>query len=82
MNQDKGDSGTRLQYTHSRLCSLETNCGVVLPSDIAHVQSDMSDVEPEMMDLLRDLARFRQILEDSYHQLEPCILVRYLFDLR
>lgn len=39
-------------------------------------------IEMEMIDLIRDLGRFRQVLQDCHDQLEPCILVRYLFDLR
>jgi len=79
--QDKGDTGTRLQYTYSRLCSLEKMCGVVFsPESVLHSMNS-AVIELEMIDLIRDLGRFRQVLQDCHDQLEPCILVRYLFDL-
>ena len=79
--QDKGDTGIRLQYTHSRLHSLEKMCGVRLPENLESLNMNLIQ-EPEMIGLLRDLGKFRQVLQDSHNQLEPCILVRYLFDLR
>lgn len=80
--QDKGDTGIRLQYTHSRLCSLEKNCGIELPKKFEDVINDSTVLENEMIDMLREIARFREVLQDCSEQLEPCILVRYLFDLR
>lgn len=79
--QDKGDTGIRLQYTHSRLHSLEKMCGVCLPDELESLNMNLVR-EPEMIGLLRDLGKLRQVLQDSHNQLEPCILVRYLFDLR
>lgn len=93
--QDKGDTAVRLHYTHSRLFSLERKCGVQLPNFDEGVDADqleelasevaalMSTAQPiELVQLIRDMARFRQVLHDSHDQLEACILVRYLFDLR
>jgi arginyl-tRNA synthetase len=79
--QDKGDTGIRLQYTHSRLHSLEKMCGVRLPDDLDSLDTSLIQ-EQELIDLMRDLGRFHQVLQDSYIHLEPCTLVRYLFDLR
>ena len=80
--QNKGDTGIRLQYTHCRLCSLEKNCGVQVPDSMDAIDTSVIRESAEMMDLIRDVARFRQVLQDSHDQLESCILVRYLFDLR
>jgi arginyl-tRNA synthetase len=79
--QDKGDTGIRLQYTHSRLHSLEKMCGVRLPDDLDSLDTSLIQ-EQDLIDLMRDLGRFHQVLQDSYIHLEPCTLVRYLFDLR
>ena len=57
-------------------------CGVVFsPESVLHSMNS-AVIELEMIDLIRDLGRFRQVLQDCHDQLEPCILVRYLFDLR
>jgi arginyl-tRNA synthetase len=55
--------------------------GVILPDDLHSLDTSLIQ-EQELIDLMRDLGRFHQVLQDSYNQLEPCILVRYLFDLR
>ncbi|KZS11150.1 putative Arginine--tRNA ligase, mitochondrial [Daphnia magna] len=78
--QDKGDTGIRLQYTHSRLHSLEKMCGVSLPEELLSLNTSLIQ-EPELINVMRDLGMFHQVLQDSYNQLEPCVLVRYLFDL-
>ncbi|XP_057379691.1 probable arginine--tRNA ligase, mitochondrial [Daphnia carinata] len=78
--QDKGDTGIRLQYTHSRLHSLEKMCGVSLPEELLSLNTNLIQ-EPELITVMRDLGMFHQVLQDSYNQLEPCVLVRYLFDL-
>lgn len=52
--QSKGDSGIRLQYSHSRLYSLEENCGVELPTDY-----DLSVLkEPEAIRLIIEISRY------------------------
>ncbi|PSN49729.1 putative arginine--tRNA ligase [Blattella germanica] len=35
--QVQGDTGVKLQYTHCRLCSLEKNCGVTLPTEFSEI---------------------------------------------
>lgn len=70
-----------MQYTHSRLHSLEKMCGVSLPEELLSLNTSLIQ-EPELINVMRDLGMFHQVLQDSYNQLEPCVLVRYLFDLR
>ena len=38
--------------------------------------------DSHLIGVVRDLARYQQILHETHLQLESCILVRYLFDLR
>ena len=79
--KSKGDTGIRLQYTHCRLSSLEKMCGIDLPQRLDDIDTYLLN-EPEMIDLARHLGRFQQVISDSRDVLEPCILVRYLFELR
>ncbi|XP_015833637.2 probable arginine--tRNA ligase, mitochondrial [Tribolium castaneum] len=75
--QVQGDTGVKLQYTHCRLYSLERNSGATRPKKV------IPEVlkEPEATALVREIARFHEILNRSNEQLEACILVTYLFRL-
>ncbi|XP_076031349.1 arginyl-tRNA synthetase, mitochondrial [Oratosquilla oratoria] len=73
--QAQGDTGVKLHYVHSRLCSLEQNCGVNF-----NLEADLSSItEPSALALIREIARFDEIVCGSLKELEPCILVNYLF---
>lgn len=74
----KGDTGVKLQYVHCRLTSLEENCGVSLPTDC--VPSLLR--EPIIAQLVVEIGRFDQAVIKSHRELEPCVLVNYLFGLR
>lgn len=71
---NKGDTGTFLQYTHSRLCSLEQNCGLQIPSDIT---MDFN----EAAELIKYLQNYPKACQECYDNLEPSILTKYLFKL-
>uniref|UniRef100_A0A1B6CFH1 Probable arginine--tRNA ligase, mitochondrial n=1 Tax=Clastoptera arizonana TaxID=38151 RepID=A0A1B6CFH1_9HEMI len=75
--QIDGDTGIKLQYTHCRLTSLEKNCGVSLPN---HCDPKLLQ-EPEALLLIQEIARFDDILLNSFNNLEACTLVKYLFQL-
>ncbi|CAG2101032.1 unnamed protein product [Medioppia subpectinata] len=75
-----GETGIALQYTHARLCSLETNCGVDIDYEFEPKVEALSDFEAKL--LMNRLSQFDEILIDSFESLEPSLLVRYLFDLR
>ncbi|XP_030762815.1 probable arginine--tRNA ligase, mitochondrial isoform X2 [Sitophilus oryzae] len=75
--QVKGDTGIKLQYTHCRLHSLEENCGV-LPAKSCNTSIL---IENEVVELIKELAKFQDVLHNSLEQLEACILVAYLFHL-
>lgn len=51
--QASGDTGSKLQYTHSRLCSLEENCGILLPKDV----NATILMEPIVFELIYELTR-------------------------
>lgn len=73
----KGDSGTRLQYSHCRLTSLEENSGAILAREC-----DPSLLRESCVDaLILALARFDEAVLKSFQTLEPCILTIYLFSL-
>ncbi|XP_035221485.1 probable arginine--tRNA ligase, mitochondrial isoform X2 [Stegodyphus dumicola] len=74
----KGDSGNSLQYCHARLNSIKEKCGFDLCKD-CELQSL---VEPEAISLIAHLAKFDEVIYKTYADLEPCILVHYLFLLR
>ncbi|XP_011498213.1 PREDICTED: probable arginine--tRNA ligase, mitochondrial [Ceratosolen solmsi marchali] len=73
----RGDSGIKLQYTHSRLASLEENSGATIASEC--IPSLLT--EPEAENLIYYIGIFDEALIKSYQKLEPYILVNYLFQL-
>ncbi|CAG9562949.1 unnamed protein product [Danaus chrysippus] len=75
--QSEGDSGIKLQYLHCRLWSLEQNCGVQLPET-----SEPEYLKEEIVgDVVNELARFEDVINQAYIENEACILVNYLFRL-
>uniref|UniRef100_A0A1Y1KMU0 Probable arginine--tRNA ligase, mitochondrial n=1 Tax=Photinus pyralis TaxID=7054 RepID=A0A1Y1KMU0_PHOPY len=75
--QVQGDSGAKLQYTHCRLCSLEENSGAV-PVQVC--KPEFLE-QPDVTALVRELARFPDVLHKAQSQMEACVLVTYLFHL-
>ncbi|KAL1517410.1 hypothetical protein ABEB36_001177 [Hypothenemus hampei] len=75
--QVKGDTGIKMQYTHCRLYSLEENCGTV-PAKLCN--SEILQ-ELEVTVLLKEMAKFQDVLRIANEQLEACVLVTYLFHL-
>ncbi|KAK2579032.1 hypothetical protein KPH14_002825 [Odynerus spinipes] len=72
-----GDTGVKLQYVHCRLVSLEENCGATFVPEC-----DPSLLkEPIAEDLVFIISKFDNAVLKSYQDLEPCILVTYLFQL-
>ncbi|XP_071535055.1 probable arginine--tRNA ligase, mitochondrial [Panulirus ornatus] len=75
--QSRGDTGVKLQYVHCRLVSLEENCGVKCNSHL----SVSCLTETPALNLVWEIARFDEVLVETYRELEPCILVNYLFKI-
>ena len=77
--QNSGNSGIKLQYSHSRLCNLlEVNSHIEIPQDLSLIDFELL-YEPEAIKLVLTLAQFDENLASSYNHLEPSILVKYLF---
>jgi len=73
----KGDTGVKLQYTHARLNSLLLNSEI----EVDPTCSTQVLVEQAALELVVLLAQWDEALADSYHQLEPCVIVQYMFNL-
>ncbi|KAJ8948768.1 hypothetical protein NQ318_017937 [Aromia moschata] len=73
--QVQGDTGIKLQYTYCRLHSLEKNSGAIAARECIPEILE----EPEALMLLKELAKFHDILYRANEQLEAHILVTYLF---
>ncbi|NXW58391.1 SYRM protein, partial [Eurystomus gularis] len=75
--QSRGDTGTFLQYTHARLCSLEQ----------MHGNEQLTDVnvaclqEPDAISVLQHLLRYDEVLYRSSQDLQPKHIVSYLLTL-
>ena len=68
----------KLQYTHARLCSLIDKCGdLVTSSDSCgdHLQESVA------VELTVLIAKYDEVLSQSYQSLEAVFLVKYLFQL-
>ncbi|XP_017081967.1 probable arginine--tRNA ligase, mitochondrial isoform X2 [Drosophila eugracilis] len=79
--QVNGDTGIKLQYTHCRLHSLLDNFKELDPDNIKPNWQHFAQEPADALDLLYELARFDQSIWHSKEQLEPCVLVNYLFGL-
>ncbi|XP_069177648.1 probable arginine--tRNA ligase, mitochondrial isoform X2 [Procambarus clarkii] len=75
--QSRGDTGVKLQYVHCRLVSLKENCD----TDYNPQANTSFLTEKQALTLIQDIARFDEVLVETYKELEPCILVNYLFML-
>nr|XP_031834584.1 probable arginine--tRNA ligase, mitochondrial [Nomia melanderi] len=73
----KGDSGIKMQYTHCRLSNLEHNSSARL---IKECDASLLK-EPEVDEIIVLISRFDEIILQSYQDLEPCVLVVYLYRL-
>ncbi|XP_076176986.1 arginyl-tRNA synthetase, mitochondrial [Ptiloglossa arizonensis] len=72
-----GDTGIKLQYTHCRLSTLEYSSGATLTREC-----DPSLLkEKEVDDLIILISKFDEVVLQSYEELEPYILTKYLFCL-
>ena len=80
--KSSGNSGIRLQYSHSRLNSLivENSAYQLTSEDLANLNVELLS-EPEAAQLILRLAQFDEALAETYKDLQPSILVRYLFAL-
>ncbi|CAI4053252.1 hypothetical protein SUVZ_15G2480 [Saccharomyces uvarum] len=74
----EGDTGPYLQYTHSRLRSLERSSSNITTDML--VKADFSSLdEPQLVELVRLLAQYPDILKRAFKTQEPATIITYLF---
>ena len=80
MTSFEGDTGPYLQYAHARLCSIFRKV------DFTHEQLASADFfllkdSPHAINLLRELARYPDMVLQTLKTLEPTTILTYLFKL-
>jgi arginyl-tRNA synthetase len=79
MTSFEGDTGPYLQYAHSRLCSIHRKAQIptsTLLTANLHLLS-----EPHATTLIRCLAQYPDVLQNTLKTLEPTTVVTYLFKM-
>lgn len=82
----EGDTGPYLQYAHARLCSIQRKAAesVNLASS-AELELEKADYsllsEPHAVNLVRCLAQYPDVLQQTLKTMEPTTLVTYLFKM-
>jgi len=86
VTQFEGKTGSYLQFTYARLCSLERINNI--PINISFIDEGNNDfidtsnlLEPEIQNLIFTLSKYSVILEKCLQDFEPVTLVNYVFDL-
>lgn len=79
MTSFEGDTGPYLQYAHSRLCSISRKAAIP-EKDI--LNADLSLLtETHATNLLRCLAQYPDVLQNTLRTLEPTTVVTWLFKM-
>lgn len=76
MLSSEGETGPYVQYTHARACSLIRNI------DASDENIDYSLLNDEAsMEVVRQLGKFEQVIQDAARKYEPSIVTRYVCSL-
>ncbi|KAJ9141800.1 Arginine--tRNA ligase, cytoplasmic [Pleurostoma richardsiae] len=79
MTSFEGDTGPYLQYAHTRICSIKKRAGL---SDEELATADMSLLtEPHSVNIVRLLAQWPDVLQNTLKTLEPTTVLTYLFKM-
>lgn len=79
MTSFEGDTGPYLQYAHARLCSIDRKANLS-PQDIQ--QADLSLLtESHAINVLRALASWPDVVQQTLKTLEPTTVLTYLFKM-
>lgn len=79
MTSFEGDTGPYLQYAHARLCSIRRKVGL---SDEELESADLSLLtEKHAVDLIRLLAQWPDVVQNTLKTLEPTTILTYLFKM-
>ncbi|BES93504.1 arginyl-tRNA synthetase 2, mitochondrial [Nesidiocoris tenuis] len=77
--QSTGDSGVKIQYTHSRLCSLEERFNFQ-PGSVDEID-EKSLNDPSVLPLVFQLARCDDVVSEATKKMESPLIVAHLFKL-
>lgn len=79
MTSFEGDTGPYLQYAHARLCFIQRKVGLthhqLLNADFSLLK------EPHAINLVRLLAKYPDVVNQTFRTLEPTTIITYLFRL-
>jgi arginyl-tRNA synthetase len=79
MTSFEGDTGPYLQYAHARLCSI-TRKAALSADEVA--SADLSVLtEAHAIDLVRVLAQWPDVVQNTLRTLEPTTIITYLFKM-
>lgn len=79
MTSFEGDTGPYLQYAHARLCSIGRKAGLT-SQEIE--SADLSLLtEPHAINLVRALASWPDVVQNTLKTLEPVTVLSYLFKM-
>lgn len=79
MTSFEGDTGPYLQYAHSRLCSIQRKAAIPL-EDLLNADLTLLS-ETHATNLIRCLAQYPDVLQNTLKTLEPTTVVTYLFKM-
>ncbi|EDR29997.1 arginyl-tRNA synthetase, putative [Entamoeba dispar SAW760] len=79
MTSFEGYTGPYLQYAHARCCGVERKSGIEIPKASEVNFSLLTEKEAE--NLIMNIAKFGDVIMNTYRNLEPNTLVSYLFEL-
>ncbi|ROV99059.1 hypothetical protein VMCG_06633 [Cytospora schulzeri] len=79
MTSFEGDTGPYLQYAHARLCSIERKAAI--PAEELATADFSLLTEPHAVNLVRALAQWPDVVQNTLKTLEPTTVVVYLFKL-
>ncbi|KAI1496456.1 arginyl-tRNA synthetase [Biscogniauxia marginata] len=79
MTSFEGDTGPYLQYAHARLCSITRKASL---SEAEIASADLSLLtEPHAVNLIRVLAQWPDVVQNTLRTLEPTTILTYLFKM-
>jgi arginyl-tRNA synthetase len=79
MTSFEGDTGPYLQYAHSRLCSIQRKAAIPQEDLLSANLTLLS--ESHATNLIRCLAQYPDVLQNTLKTLEPTTVVTYLFKM-
>lgn len=79
MTSFEGDTGPYLQYAHARVCSIERRANLSA-HDLASADPHLLN-EPHAVNIVRLLAQWPDVLQNTLKTLEPTTVLTYLFKM-